>query len=98
MSWSMKDVEVRLIVRDGDKARVGQAYETPLLECDPCAWGSRRFVVEHPAGKVTHAWYEVITPLDNARDRFIKWSHANRVMEAQRKLDEAQKHYRDLTR
>ena len=98
MGWSMKDAEVRFVIHDDNKARVGKPYETPLLECDPCAWGSKRFVVEHPSGKVTHEWFEVITPLDNARDRFVKWTFANRVIEAQRKLNEASKHFRDLTR
>jgi hypothetical protein len=86
---------VRLINVQGKRARVCKPFETTWT-CDPCARTRERYHVRHTAGYVYHAWWEVITNADNARERAAKLRHANQVITAAQTLAAAEKEYRDL--
>ncbi len=87
---------VRLINLGGDRARVMKPFDTDW-SCDPCSPPAKRYTVRHPAGDLCHAWYEVITNDDSARDRWAKWQQAQRVIDARRVLRLAEQAYRKET-
>lgn len=86
---------VRLINLQGTRARVCQPFDGEWI-CDPCARPRERYQVRHPAGWRFHAWYEVLTNADTARDRFAKWRHANQVIAAAQVAAEAERQLRRL--
>lgn len=99
MAYTVRDKHgcswVRLINLQATKPKVMKPFETEWI-CDPCNPSRRRYIIEHPAGIVYHAWYEVITNDDSARTRAVKYWHACKVIAAAQELAAAEKAYREL--
>jgi len=69
MGYWMPNAEVRKVV----DAKVYKPFTVRKLTCDPCALCSERYEIETEYGTERLAWWELLTPWDSARDRYLKW-------------------------
>ena len=103
MGYSYSNTQARII----DGGKVYKPHDVDELYVDPCAKPQYRYTLRYfrydarvenatPCRtwfQVNYAWWEVIEPWDDARTRYIKWTHnknicrqADIVQAEQRKL------------